>query len=313
MESSNGVSLEKFTWKDLEMFTNNFSEKIFIDVTQYGKVYHGTTPQGQGVTVKIWGNFGFYPHFGVKNDVRLQQELRFLGHSSMQNNPCLVKLIGYCIDGDDHLGVVYNIKSRDAFTWTDRMGVALKFACLLETLHSDDPPYLVRNIDAAHILLDQDFVPVLFDFSLLTGGIFGDCQTMDFPSMPVGYVDGVYSYTGHYAKRSDVFAFGVVLLMLITKRVGARVTKKKRDNMPMDMAERCVYVWAEIEYKRLSKMIWTKPSLVHKSLKVDTCFESQHGLAMRCVKRLDPFGELDGQGKRPSMTEVVRSLQSICM
>ncbi|XP_038714035.1 uncharacterized protein LOC120007709 isoform X2 [Tripterygium wilfordii] len=69
---------EKFKWNDLKMFTNNFSEKDFIDWTQFCKVYRGRTLQGQEVTVKIWVPQDVYTTIGRENVVRLQQEVIFL-------------------------------------------------------------------------------------------------------------------------------------------------------------------------------------------------------------------------------------------
>lgn len=43
----------------------------------------------------------------------------------------------------------------DIFDWPQRIRVAIGLACLLDFLHGEDGPYMVRNIDAAHILVDK--------------------------------------------------------------------------------------------------------------------------------------------------------------
>ena len=42
-----------------------------------------------------------------------------------------------------------------SLTWLQRIKVALGFARALEFLHDPKKPYLVRNINAAYIILDQ--------------------------------------------------------------------------------------------------------------------------------------------------------------
>ena len=42
-----------------------------------------------------------------------------------------------------------------SLTWLQRIKVALGFTRALEFLHDPKKPYLVRNINAAHIILDQ--------------------------------------------------------------------------------------------------------------------------------------------------------------
>ncbi|XP_038714031.1 probable serine/threonine-protein kinase PBL21 isoform X1 [Tripterygium wilfordii] len=297
---------EKFKWNDLKMFTNNFSEKNFIDWTQFCKVYRGRTLQGQEVTVKIWVPQDVYTTVGRENVVRLQQEVIFL--SRIRDHPYLVKLIGYCCDDDDddHIGVVYDLNSvdtlhklikQDSFTWQTRLNVALKFASVIEFLHSYEPKYFVCNIDAAHVMLDQDSNPVLFDFAMLVGGIFGytppdiSCKRRPLCGS-FGYIDPQYFDTGIYTEWTDVFAFGVVLLMLISKRVWDRDSSIAAWQATMQGKDRgrTVQQWALEKYSQLSKRFWCKNSLVHKSLKRDPGFDASRGvnvteLAIRCVQK----------------------------
>ncbi|XP_030925524.1 probable serine/threonine-protein kinase PBL8 [Quercus lobata] len=60
-----------------------------------------------------------------------------------------------------------------SLTWLQRIKVALGFARVVEFLHDPKKPYLVRNINTAHIILNQDCNPKIFDFSTMSGGILG--------------------------------------------------------------------------------------------------------------------------------------------
>ena len=50
-------SVKKYSWRELELLTDSFSEENFIGNVKHGKVYRGKTEQGQEVTVKIWFRF----------------------------------------------------------------------------------------------------------------------------------------------------------------------------------------------------------------------------------------------------------------
>ncbi|KAG8386880.1 hypothetical protein BUALT_Bualt03G0194900 [Buddleja alternifolia] len=109
------------------------------------------------------------------------REVVFLRNEELKCLPAAPKLLGYVCDGE-HLGVVYLLKAistvrtqldKDEFNWLRRIKGGLWFARLVKFFHSPTMPFgpfLVHNIDATHILLDEDYIPKLFDFSWMTGG-----------------------------------------------------------------------------------------------------------------------------------------------
>ncbi|KAM7503448.1 hypothetical protein LguiB_002352 [Lonicera macranthoides] len=111
-------------------------------------------------------------------------------------------LIGYCCQSEEQLCVVYDLNPldslhnhvlKDNFTWQQRIKVIMGLACLLDSIRAKDPPnlpYLVRNIDAQHIMLDQDCNPKLCDFSIISGGIFPDWRS--FIMGACGYIGLLY-------------------------------------------------------------------------------------------------------------------------
>ncbi|KAL7256507.1 hypothetical protein ACSBR1_010439 [Camellia fascicularis] len=155
MESASG--LDVYTYEELESITKGFSTKNFIRDTQFGKVFRGKIQHGLGtqeVTIKIWEDcVNWLPNF--------------------------VKLIGYCCE-NGQLGVVYqlqpldtveNLLIQDDFKWIAQIKVALGFAHTLEVLHGRE--LLLRNVDGNHIMVDKAFNPILSNFNMLVGGVFG--------------------------------------------------------------------------------------------------------------------------------------------
>ncbi|KAI8539569.1 hypothetical protein RHMOL_Rhmol09G0192900 [Rhododendron molle] len=155
----------------------------------------------QEVVVKIWVDSMRDATAPELQKSRFDNEIKLLTNLDLKGHPNLVKLIGFCCE-TEHLGVVYELKPLDTleklilhddFTWLARIKVALEFACLLECLH--DQQLLHRSIGAAHIMIDQDFSPRLFDFAMLVGGGFGEIPSREYGFGCRGYVDPVISLT----------------------------------------------------------------------------------------------------------------------
>ncbi|XP_073058961.1 probable serine/threonine-protein kinase PBL11 [Primulina eburnea] len=303
--------LDKLTYDVLSRYTNSFSESKCIGHFQFGKFYRkkfNCPDRERHFVVKIWET-GY-------NVLRLADEVILLRHEMMLNHPSMVQMYGFCADGE-HLGVmyefqasdsVYNLIPKDSFTWLQRIKVALGIASLLKFLHTGYlrySPLIVRNLDAAHVLLDENGYPRLCDFSMVTGGILPD-RTVH----KNDHVNGCYSHIDPYAgkkgkcsDKQDVFAYGVILLGLITKKV--YTGEDWQAQLPF------VHEWAQREYianESDSVTKATRRSLVHESLTKDPDFDSTDGaeittMAMECINVCDH--------ERPTMKQVLRSLLTL--
>ncbi|KAK6144805.1 hypothetical protein DH2020_021625 [Rehmannia glutinosa] len=252
-------------------------------------------------------------------------ESNYLGHFNLENftverlsvlnGHSMAKLYGYCFE-DDHLGVVYDFKPfvslfnlipEAGFTWLQRIKVALEFASLLKFLHtvkcSSYKPFIVRNLDCAHLVLDEDYIPKLCDFGLITGGIFPDrtIYTGHHVLGSYGYIDCSTIFSGVFSDKQDVYAFGTIFLSLISKRV---YTEEDRQN---SAPCRVVWAWESFYADDDSETEVKKPkfSLVHQSLVAESDYDPADGhkitmLAMECTD--------NDVSVRPTMKQVVRSL-----
>ncbi|GKU96438.1 hypothetical protein SLEP1_g9674 [Rubroshorea leprosula] len=306
--------IQSYSYKDLSLCTNGLSEENFIGKFHFGKVYV-TEMNGKNVMVKIWDSDSkFYQVSFLQNQDRLLDELVLLLHPVLISHPNLVNLMGYCYEGEN-LGVVYdleplntlhNLLLNDTFTWSERIRAALKFACLLKFLHVDTPhfrQFLVRNIAAAHLILHQDHNLKLFDFVLISGGIFPDrTKQRECVHGCIGYID-FDLVKDSWSETSDVFSFGVVLIGLISKRV---CTEEEAE-----LGEPFLYEWLNSQYNEKtsdSGFDKTKFSIVHESLKGDPGFCASDGvaitkLAMQCVE--------EDKYDRPTMKQVVKQLLNL--
>ncbi|KAE9462853.1 hypothetical protein C3L33_05242, partial [Rhododendron williamsianum] len=352
---------KQFAYEDLQLLTDNFDVRNVIGRTQFCKVYRGKIPQGwnemkeQDVTVKIWadtvmmkGEIILQPAV-AHNVFRFFDEITFLTYPSISRHPNLAKLMGYLHD-EDHFGVVYDLKPLDTvcnfiaegtFTWMDRIKVIFQLARLLESLHGQTPQYLVRNFSAAHIMVDQDLNPVLFEFGMLTGGMIGmkDRGLSLYPFAAYGYTDPVlrmlawvnmklaaaaaawppslnghprfkefelHNFSGVWTDRTDVFTFGVVLLELLCKCAVDGIGCRENSTVPNFLYRVAQEIYDTVKsrcFYEQSRIL----SLVHRSFRTEAGYDTGDGLklaklAMKCVQMDD---------ERPSMGEVVEHLKTL--
>ncbi|WJX36142.1 putative serine/threonine-protein kinase pbl21 [Trifolium repens] len=221
-----------FGFRELALATRGFNEANLIGEGGFGKVFKGRLSTNELVAVKQLSHDG---RQGFQEFVTEVLMLSLLHHSN------LVKLIGYCTDGDQRL-LVYEYMpmgsledhlfdvapGQEPLSWSSRMKIAVGAARGLEYLHCKaDPPVIYRDLKSANILLDSDFSPKLSDFGLAKLGPVGDNTHVSTRVMGTyGYCAPEYAMSGKLTLKSDIYSFGVVLLELITGRRAIDTTKK---------------------------------------------------------------------------------------
>ncbi|KAF1896921.1 hypothetical protein Lal_00034622 [Lupinus albus] len=199
-----------FSFHELSLATKGFKEENLIGEGGFGKV----------VAIKQLNLDG------QQGSNEFVTEVIML---SLFDHPNLVKLFGYCTDGDQRL-LVYEYMpmcsleyhlfdpEKKALSWKIRMKIAVGAARGLEYLQCRAyPPVIYRDLKSANILLDHDFNPKLSDFGLAKLGPIGDKTHVSTRVMGTyGYCAPEYAMSGKLTLKSDIYSFGVVLLELIT-------------------------------------------------------------------------------------------------
>ncbi|KAJ8761334.1 hypothetical protein K2173_001390 [Erythroxylum novogranatense] len=157
--------------------------------------------------------------------------------ASSLHNPNIVPLVGYCIDPEKGLFLVYKyvsggslerhlhdtkkgVKRNSTVPWSVRYKVALGIAQAINYLHNGTERCVVhRDIKPSNILLSSKKIPKLCDFGLAT---WTSAPSVPFLCKTVkgtfGYLAPEYFQHGKVSDKTDVYAFGVVLLELLTGR-----------------------------------------------------------------------------------------------
>ncbi|XP_057824675.2 probable leucine-rich repeat receptor-like protein kinase At5g49770 isoform X2 [Cryptomeria japonica] len=300
-----------FSFQELKMASNNFSEANVIGSGGYGKVYKGilTALGGSEIVAIKRAQQG-----SMQGGTEFKNEIELLSRVHHKN---LVGLIGFCFEQGEQM-LVYEYMSngtlRDSLSgrtgiyidWRRRVRIALGSAKGLSYLHEHaNPPIIHRDVKSTNILLDGNLTAKVADFGLsklvadggIDGGGKGHVSTQ--VKGTLGYLDPEYYMTQQLSEKSDVYSFGVVLMEILTAR------------QPI---ERGKYIVREVKGALETEgMNGVKelldPLLIQlRDLDADSYaslpgLESFVNVAVQCVE--------EAAADRPTMSEVVKELEAI--
>lgn len=115
-------------------------------------------------------------------------------------------------------------KGKPSLSWFIRFRIIYETACGLAFLHNSKPePIVHRDLKPGNILLDRNFVSKIGDVGLakLMSEEAPDSVTVYRNSIIAGtlyYMDPEYQRTGTIRPKSDLYAFGIIILQLLTAR-----------------------------------------------------------------------------------------------
>ncbi|KAI8571235.1 hypothetical protein RHMOL_Rhmol01G0103500 [Rhododendron molle] len=283
--------------------TNDFDDALVVGTGGFGKVYKAIIDDGTVVAIKRLNAESNQGAEEFWTEVKLLSKIR---HAH------LVSLVGYCNEHQEMI-LVYEYmahgtlashlykSSRDEsgesvspLKWAQRLNICLGAAQGLNYLHTGTKqPIIHRDVKTTNILLDKNWVAKVSDFGickLITS------QTTTHVSTKVkatrGYWDPDYIYTNRVTRKSDVYAFGVVLLEVLCGRP------------PLDHG---------LEEEQISLILWAKDHIGNGKLDriIDPSLNGE--LTPQSLKHFSKLANncLHTKPKeRPTMSEVVEILQN---
>ncbi|CAA0834753.1 Protein kinase superfamily protein [Striga hermonthica] len=293
-----------FTLKEMDEATCSFSDENLLGKGGFGRVYKGTLKSGEVVAIK---KMELPPFRKAEGEREFRVEVDILSRLDHLN---LVNLIGYCADGkhrflvyeylhkgnlQDHLNGIREVK----MDWPLRLKVAIGAARGLAYLHSGSDvgiPIVHRDFKSTNILLDENYEAKISDFGLAKLMPEGQETCMTATVLGTfGYFDPEYTLTGKLTLQSDVYAFGVVLLELLTGKQAVDLNQGPNDQNLVVQVRNILN-----DKKKLKRVI--DPEIGRGSYTMESIAMFAN-LASRCVR-------VDSQ-ERPSMMECVKELQII--
>ncbi|XVE61205.1 hypothetical protein DITRI_Ditri06bG0020800 [Diplodiscus trichospermus] len=261
----------------------------------FGRVYTISLPSGELVAIKKLVKFGSLSSKALKAEVKTLAKIR---HKN------IVKVLGF-FHSDESIFLIYEFLQMGSLgdlifrpdfqlQWSVRLRIAIGVAQGLAYLHKDYLPHLLhRNLKSKNILLDADYEPKLTDFGL--DRIVGEAQFQSTIASEFShscYNAPEYGYSKKATELMDVYSFGVVLLELITGR-------QAEDIESLDSLDIIKWVRRKVNITNGAFQV-LDPKISNSSQK--EMLEALE-IALRCTAIMPE--------KRPSMAEVVRTLQSL--
>lgn len=204
----------------------------------FAEVYRGVLEDGQAIAVKRLTK--------AENDERKEKEflteIGTLGHVS---HPNVTSLLGCCMDNGLYLIFQFSSKGSvasllhdeklPALDWKTRYKIAVGTAKGIHYLHKNCPRRIIhRDIKSSNILLAADFEPQISDFGLAK---WLPSQWSHHSIAPIegtfGHLAPEYFMHGVVDEKTDVFAYGVFLLELLSGK------------KPVDSSHQSLHSWAK--------------------------------------------------------------------
>ncbi|TKY63086.1 LYK2 protein [Spatholobus suberectus] len=227
--TSQKMLLETYTIDDMRKATEDFSSSNHIE----GSVYHGRL-NGKNMAIKR-----------TKAEAVSKIDLG-LFHDALHHHPNILRLLGttsmlegkeqesflvfeYAKNGSlkDWLHGGLAIKNQFIascycfLTWSQRLRICLDVASALQYMHHVmSPSYVHRNVKSRNIFLDEEFGAKIGNFGM-AGCVENDTEDPHFystnpASWSLGYLAPEYVHQGIISPSIDIFAYGVVLLEVLS-------------------------------------------------------------------------------------------------
>lgn len=202
------AGLKLYKYEELKSATEDFSNKHWLG----GSVYRGFLSGKVLVAIKKMSK-------DVSEEVKLLQKI---------NHFNLISLLGACEHSKDFY-LVYEFMENGSLRnwlscpqvlgWNHRVQIALDIANGLHYLHNfTSPAYVHKDIKSTNVLLNKDLRAKIANFSLARSAekeTYG-FSSLKFAQVSKGYMAPEYIEYGLVTPAIDVYAFGVVMLELVT-------------------------------------------------------------------------------------------------
>ncbi|KAL1365358.1 hypothetical protein HN51_013395 [Arachis hypogaea] len=298
-------SLIRFTYAEILSATRNFSKGRVLGRGALSCVFRGR--------VGILRTVVAIKRLDKEDKESAKAFCRELMIASSLHSPNVVPLVGFCIDPEEGLFLVYKYvsggslerhlhgrkkggKGSSPLPWSVRYKVAIGIAEAVAYLHNGTERCVVhRDIKPSNILLSSKKTPKLCDFGLATWTTAPSvpflCKTV---KGTFGYLAPEYFQHGKVSDKTDVYAFGVVLLELIT---GRKPIEAKRSQGEENL------------------VLWAKPFLQKGKGAIDELLDPQLKCSLRFSNQIARMIEAaaasvtNEESRRPGIHEIIAILK----
>ncbi|XP_033141875.1 nodulation receptor kinase isoform X2 [Brassica rapa] len=207
----------RFEMEELAQATKSFTHKSLIGVGKFGEVYKGLLQDGVLVAIKR--------RTGLPTQ-EFVNEVRYLSAIKHRN---LVTLLGYCQESNMQF-LVYEYVPNGSVSnhlygaggsrleFRNRLAISIGAAKGLAHLHSLSPRLIHKDFKTANVLVDENFIAKVADAGVRN---FLGREDAGISSHVVAdhiFLSPEVQEFRSFSEKSDVYAFGVFLLELVSGR-----------------------------------------------------------------------------------------------
>ncbi|KAK9053856.1 hypothetical protein SSX86_024931 [Deinandra increscens subsp. villosa] len=295
-------SCRHFDFPEILLATENFDESLVIGRGGFGKVYKGNIINGSSMFVAAVKRLDSMSNQGASEFWAEVEMLSKLRHCH------LVSLTGYC-NYEKEMILVYEYmpngtledhlhKLGTPLSWLKRLNICIGVGRGLHYLHTGtgiESGVIHRDVKSSNILLHESWAAKISDFGLSRIGPTNQPSTYvnTLVKGTFGYLDPNYFTTGRLTRKSDVYAFGVVLLEVLCR--------KRAVDKTLDEEQWGLVTWAE-EFIKAGNLKHIVDSEIKGQI-FPKCLKDFVRIVERCLR--------NNPKQRPTMAEVVVSLEFV--
>lgn len=299
------IPLLIFSSDDLEKATNNFSNVIYG--ARISSLFRGSF-QEREISVRRFFKLTPFPS-DIAYDIHAGAIRDIVTTSRMSHHRNVLRISGCCLESE-YPAVVYeyagtrrlkNImfdEAEPSLSWRNRLKIASEVGNVITYLHTAfASPTIFRILNTSNIIVDPHGVAKLFDFSWSISLPLGKLHVKDDVIGISGYMDPEYSASGLVTQKVDVYSYGVLLLVLLTRMES--ICKDDDDN-PVHIAH---YVNYFLRKKEFTEIVDQKILQEIGSKEQEVQLRVFLNLALSCAH--------DKGNCRPDMIDAAREIQRI--
>ncbi|GMN68262.1 hypothetical protein TIFTF001_037317 [Ficus carica] len=230
--------------------------------------------------------------------------------SQMSSHKNVLKLLGCCIEFP-YPALIYECAENGplnrtggiasnglSLSWKMRLKVAKDIASAITYLHTSfRRPIIHRDIKPLNIFMDKEYVPKLCNFSLSIMIPEGETRVEDIVHGTFGFLDPDYVQTSFVTEHTDVYSFGILLLVFLTGQSALDYNRREQDQ------HICNYITELIEKDGRNEIV--DPKILEGDIGEEQQLQLQAflDLALKCIQVKSE--------DRPLMIDVARELVRI--
>ncbi|XP_068317781.1 serine/threonine-protein kinase ZRK1-like [Pyrus communis] len=282
--------IRTYSADELVKATNNFDPSFIISEDLSFKLFRGLLDDRSIIIKK-------YLHWPSEAEARSMAIRDIIISMQMSTHKNALKLSGCCLEfslpalvhedaAKGALDCHGGLGDTRSLPWKTRLLIATKVAHALANLHTAFPRLVIhRDLKPTCIFLDDNYSPKLSNFSLSITIPPKQFHVEDVVKGTYRYADPTYIATGYITEKTDVYSFGVLLLVFL---MGRKIRAVDKSAVVEDLTS---YVDANILRE------------VRADEQAQQQLQAFLALALLCTQ--------DGRESRPCMTDVAKELVRI--